>query len=180
MLFNATIAVLLVLCSLLVHEAGHWALLRRYAVPVHEIWLGLGPVLARIGRLRIGMLPIGASLAPDAAAFEGLPARQRVLVALAGPLASAIYASALLAGARYVDDVAGARGLEMLGQLNLLLAMANVLPIPPLDGWHAYAGLSQMCGHPFSDRSKRLAYRMGNGLVYGIGFLILGKVFFHL
>lgn len=171
------LASLLVASSVVVHEAGHWMLLRRFGVRIVSVGLGLGPDLARIGRLRVGMLPIGASVTPDARQFEALSPGQRLWVALAGPWLSAMYAVALLMSALALpEDLPAHRALALLSNLNWLLAGLNLLPIPPLDGFRALEYWLELTGRPLSLRLRNYAYRLGNGLVFGFGFAAVGMV----
>lgn len=173
-------ALLLVLSPLLIHEAGHWAVLHRHRVPVTEAWIGLGPAIFRWKRIRIGMLPIGAALVPEPVAFGQMPAKGRLLTALAGPLASLIYGLTLLSVV-YTLPASGDKTLDLLlpvAYLNFVLAGVNILPIPPLDGFHVYKAWREMKDRPLSPRITRVAHRLGNGFVFGIGFFVLAKFFF--
>lgn len=172
------LAILLLLSALVIHEMGHWAVLRRYGVGVREFWLGLGPVIAHIGPLRVGMLPIGGAVVPHPESYFALSARQRMHVALAGPAASALYGAALAAAALAGLEAPGMVGLLMLAGLNFFLAGLNILPIPPLDGFQAWAAWRESVGRPFRPATMGWAFRLGNGVVYGIGFLVLFKIFF--
>lgn len=170
-------ALLLLLSTVVVHEAGHWMLLRRYGVRILSVSLGLGPDLVKAGRFKVGMLPIGASVTPDPVAFAALAPWQRVWVALAGPWMSAMYATALLAASLVIAPNAPAHhGLVLLSNLNWLLAGLNLLPVPPLDGFRALEYWLEATGSPLSNRVQQAAYRLGNGLVFGFGFAAIGAV----
>lgn len=173
-------AVLLVLSPLLIHELGHWALLRRANVPVVQTWIGLGPAIAHIGKLRIGMLPIGAAVMPESKSYFALSPMQRVWIALAGPIASFGYGALLVAIVYLLPQGTGHLSFELLlpvAYLNFFLGCLNLLPIPPLDGFQAYRFWREHQGRPIPAPIERLALRLGNGLVYGIGFFVLAKVF---
>jgi len=177
MLETAVILVLAVawmLTPLWFHEAGHWIVLRRLNVRVVEHWFGLGPALLRWGRWRVGMLPIGGAVVPDPHAFAALSARQRMWVALAGPLASLLHAAVVLGVWALNQEVTGAEALRTVGLLSLLLAGVNAIPIPPLDGFQAYVNWREIQQKPLEERHLALANRLGSGLVYGVGFWVLG------
>lgn len=177
-LIQLTLVGLLVLSPLVVHEMGHWALLRRYGVPVRQVWLGLGPVLLKWKGFRVGMLPIGGAVVPDAALYQALKPRHRMMVALAGPVFSCMYGILLLMlAAENPELVRDWTALEGLAALNFVLAGLNLIPVPPLDGYHALAAWYEEKGDPLSERVQRFATRLGNGFVFGIGFLVLGSVF---
>lgn len=172
------LACLLTLSPLLVHEMGHWAVLRRYDVPVRQVWLGLGPVLLRWRGLHLGMLPIGGAVVPDMARYDALHPGQRMAVALAGPAASLLYGTVLLVVASSHIAVGNSKGLEILAMLNFWLALLNLIPIPPLDGFKALCAWYELRRSPLPDVLLHWATRLGNGFVYGIGFFVLAKVFF--
>jgi len=147
------------LLSLSFHEAAHaWAADR----------LG-DPTARRLGRLTINPLVhidvIGTVLFPLIAIMTGFPligwakpvpvdprnlrhARGHfALIALAGPVSNVVLATGLVA-VFFAMAPAGYFGSELLEftviravALNLLLAVFNLLPVPPLDGGNVLAGL---------------------------------------
>lgn len=146
------------LMSLSIHEAAHaWAADR------------LGDPTARLlGRLTINpgahIDPIGTLLLPGIAILTGLPIigwakpvpvnlhqlrhprRDFMYIAAAGP-ASNLLQALVLAGAAWFMFPDGlergfAAGLLLQGIfLNVLLALFNLLPVPPLDGGNVIGGL---------------------------------------
>mgnify|MGYP005750432229 CR=1 FL=1 len=167
------LAVILLFSSLLVHEAGHWAALRRYHVPVLDFSLGLGPRLFRLGSLSLRVLPIGASVTPDAEKYQGLTPMKQFWVVLAGPWFSALYGSLLMLLSHSLEG-AQAEGLWMLGAFNWFIAGVNLLPLPPLDGFRACVALLAVRGIELSPRMWRAANRIGNGLIYAVTGLVVG------
>ena len=170
------ITFLVLIFSLSVHEAAHaWSASR------------LGDDTARrLGRVTLNPVvhvdPIGTLLLPLIGLMSGAgvigwakptpvnvrnlgnPRRDHILVTAAGPvsnLAIAITAAAALrAGASPGGDWLGLVVFEAL-TLNVLLAVFNMMPIPPLDG-----GQILMAVLP-----PRIAVRLG--FLYEYGFLIL-------
>lgn len=171
------LAVFLVLAPLVIHEMGHWVALRRYHVPVREYWLGLGPVLLKFGSFRIGMLPIGGALVPDEQTYTALAPRKRMVVALAGPLASVLYGFVFWCAALINQTIVSGEILFTIAYLSLGIAAINLLPIPPLDGFQAWASWREARNAPLSPTALHVSQRVGDGLVYGVGFFVLGLVF---
>jgi membrane-associated protease RseP (regulator of RpoE activity) len=175
-LLSLAVAIFIVVFSLIAHEMGHWVVLRRLNVTVLEWWLGLGPAIAKVGRFRIGMLPVGASIYPDPVTYAKLDSRQRMAVALGGPIGSMVYGLALLAAVAVGHfSPSASDGLHKLAVTNFMLALVNLVPIPPLDGWTIFDALLEKMGRPLSERGRSLSMRLGNGLVYGLGFFVLAR-----
>lgn len=172
---SLAVACFLVIFSLIAHEMGHWVVLRRLGVPVLEWWVGLGPAIFKWGNLRIGMLPIGACVYPEPVGYQALTTRARMAVALGGPVGSAVYGLSLLVAATRVEFAIGQHGLQSLALANFTIALFNLIPVPPLDGFQLLEALMEHLGRPVSPRAKALSYRLGNGLVYGLGFFVLAK-----
>lgn len=170
------VACLYALTPLIFHEMGHWVVLKRYGVPVQEYWLGLGPAFMHLKKLRVGMLPIGGAVVPEPDKYATLSDKQKFWVAAGGPLASVIYGVAAMGLYLALAHTPGAEILRSIALLNFVLAGINALPIPPLDGFQVLAHWRASKGNPIPPTVLGYAHRVGNGLVYGIGFMILGSV----
>lgn len=172
------LTVFFTLTPLLFHEMGHWAALHRFKVGIREYWLGLGPMVFRFRHIRVGMFPIGGALVPDPDRYAALTPAQRTIVALAGPLASLIYGVVILCVWAVNPHLFGIKALWSIAMLNFVLAGVNALPIPPLDGFQALSNWMAHRQRPLSQATLSRAYRIGNGLVYGVGFFVLGLTLF--
>jgi Zn-dependent protease len=147
------IAFLVLLFSLTVHEAAHaWTASR------------LGDDTARrLGRVSFNPIvhidPVGTLLLPLVALASGSgfifgwakptpvnvrnfqhPRRDNVLVTVAGPLSNLAIAIAAAIVLHNAHGITAIIALEALS-LNVLLAIFNMLPIPPLDGGQAMLAL---------------------------------------
>ena len=170
------IAFLVLIFSLSVHEAAHaWSASQ------------LGDDTAkRLGRVTLNPVvhvdPIGTLLLPLIGLMSGAgvigwakptpvntrnlsnPRRDHILVTAAGPLSNLLIAFAAAAVLR-AGAAPGSDWLEMLVfeamTLNVLLAVFNMLPIPPLDGGQILMALLP----------PRIAMKLG--ALYEYGFLIL-------
>lgn len=180
--YLALFAILLV--SLSIHEAAHaWAADK------------LGDPTARLlGRLTFNPIahidPIGTLLLPGIAIFTGLPIigwakpvpvnlnqlqhprRDFMYIAAAGP-ASNLLQALLLAGVAWLmfpgglDPESGLAGMLLIQGifLNVLLALFNLIPVPPLDGGNVIGGLLP---ERLADAYDRLVRPWGFLILYGI------------
>jgi len=113
----------------------------------------IGTVLFPLISLASGALLIGwAKPVPVNLRYLHHPRRDYMLVAAAGPLSNlilAVFAAVVLALVPISPQTLGesnvsvpiAKLLSALVNLNVLLAIFNMLPIPPLDGGNVLAGL---------------------------------------
>jgi Zn-dependent protease len=158
------ISFIVLLFSLTVHEMAHAWTADRLGDPTARL-LGrvslnpivhadpIGTIVFPILSLATGALLIGwAKPVPVNVRYLRHPRRDYMIVAAAGPLSNLVLAvgSALvLAMVPVSPHIVGepnvsvpiAKGLSQLVSLNVLLAVFNMLPIPPLDGGNVLAGL---------------------------------------
>ena len=174
----------ILLASLSIHEAAHAFAADRLGDPTARL----------LGRLTINPIahidPIGTLLLPGIAIVTGLPIigwakpvpvnlnqlrhprRDFMYIAAAGP-ASNLVQAVIIAGAAWVmfpEGIQQADGLTpqllVLGvQLNVLLALFNLIPVPPLDGGNVIGGLLP---ERAADAYDRLVRPWGFLILYGI------------
>lgn len=137
--------------SLVVHELGHVGAARKLKgvrpVSVSLLWLGAGTKFE--GAYRSG--------------------RDQARVALAGPAASLLFATALLVSAFLPVPRPLQYGLFGLALLNGAIALVSLLPVAPLDGYKLLVGsLWRVCGS--ERRARAILRRTGRGwLVLELG-----------
>jgi Zn-dependent protease len=145
--------------SVLLHELGHSAVALRKHIPIHSITLFIFGGIARLGK------------EPDRPLTE-------LQIAIAGPLVS--FALSLAFGALGHLAVGVSEGLQTLGQwlgqINLNLALFNLLPGFPLDGGRVFRALVWKRTGDFV-RATYVAASAGRGVAY---LFILGGVWIGL
>ncbi len=171
--------------AITIHEAAH---------ALAATWLG--DDLPRLqGRLTLNPMrhldPLGTLMIAIASFGWGRPVlvnpyrlrfglnRGMALVALAGPVSNVALALALTPVTRQLldslpdligssPDVLAAKALLVAVQINIFLAVFNLLPIPPLDGFSVLVGVVPP---PLADRLNELR-RYGPYLLIGVFMLL--------
>jgi stage IV sporulation protein FB len=142
--------------SVILHELGHALTARRFGVGTRDIIL----------------LPIGG-----VARLERMPERpsQELIVAAAGPLVSLALWLGFLAIGRIIGGppTAGPFGglplFAQLAQINLALALFNLIPAFPMDGGRMLRAVLAWRGDFL--RATRIAAAIGQAMAVGLGFL---------
>jgi Zn-dependent protease len=153
------VGALLLLASLVVHEAAHALTARRAGIPVRDVTLWA----------------LGGMTRMD----QPTTARAAFAVAVSGPLASLMLGGATIAGAVGVHAVLGWRMpvamLGWLGGMNVLLGVFNLLPAAPLDGGRVLQAVLWWRTRD-RERAQRAAGRCGQ--VIGMVLAVLGWLAF--
>jgi Zn-dependent protease len=183
------IAFLVLLFSLTVHEAAHaWSadrlgdstarLLGRVslnpAVHVDPIGTILFPLLAIIARVPI--LGWAKPVPVNILHLRGDWRRKYMLIAAAGPASNLLLAVAAGLVLRIVEGPGLVTGvLQLVVELNVLLAIFNMLPVPPLDGGNVLSGLLRGSVADAFDRIRPYGFLILYGLMLsGTLWMIIG------
>ena len=149
----AAATVLGVAGSIILHELGHTVVARAFGLPIKSITLFVFGGVAEMES-------------------EPKAPRAELLMAVAGPLVSAVLGFAFLALGNLLEPFAPREYsgvLHYLGVLNLTLAAFNMAPAFPLDGGRVLRAIIWMVtGDP--NKSTRIAARSGEA----IGLLMMG------
>jgi Zn-dependent protease len=190
------IAFIVLLFSLTVHEMAHAWTADRLGDPTARL-LGrvslnplvhadpIGTVLFPLIAMVSGAPLIGwAKPVPVSTRYLRDPRRDYVLIAAAGPasnLALAVLASIVLAlvpvSPQHVGEVTFtvplAHTLSELMQLNVLLAVFNMVPIPPLDGGNVLAGLLPRSAASVFNQIRPYGFLLLYALILTDGFRLI-------
>ncbi|MCC7124179.1 MAG: site-2 protease family protein [Acidobacteria bacterium] len=170
--------------SLSVHEAAHAWAANRLGDPTARLLgrLSLNPAVHvdLIGTLIFPLVAITTGLPligwakPVPVDFRHLrhPRRDFAMVAAAGPASNVLMAIAGAVVFMAVVDVATLRGGELMPSallqfvmLNVLLAVFNMIPVPPLDGGNVLMGLLPAAGADLVDRVRPFGFLLLYGLM---------------
>jgi len=169
--------VVAVMVSIVLHELAHGLAAIRQGddTPIHSGHMTLNPLVHMGGMSIVALFVIGIAWGQ----MPVTPSRFRsrygdALVAAAGPVTNLLIGAAALTAcglwlARGPEPTSafGKNMLELLdilGRLNLVLCIFNLVPIPPLDGAAILAN--------FNDRYRRFANDPGNQQALMFGFII--------
>jgi len=191
------ISFLVLVLSLSVHEAAH-------AWSADRLGDATARLLGRVSlNPAVHVDPIGTILFPLMAMLTGVPLigwakpvpvavqnlrgnwRQKYMViAAAGPASNLVLAviaalvlRALTLGSPFESSGMGVRVLFFTVQLNVLLALFNMVPVPPLDGGNVLAGLLQGPAAESFDRIRPYGFIIIYGLMLtGVLWAVLGPI----
>lgn len=164
-LFGVVVTSLLCFFLLVMHEYGHVAAMMRYGIKTEYVVIGWPTVArVRIGGLQhhIGLIPLfGYAYSTE---LMKVSPRARLMIALAGPLASLLLGLFLFGVLSVTPDN---WLLSMAAWGSLALAGLNIVPLPPMDGWHVVKYLLARRGGAVSEEMEH------NLFVAGIAFVWL-------
>src|SRR5712691_7078989 len=156
--WDSLIFMILLFACVLAHEFGHIFTARAFGVATPDVTL----------------LPIGG-----VARLERIPEKpsEEFLIAIAGPLVNVAIALVLMVGMRAHLDAQSLAAVEStnvslvdrLAEVNLFLALFNMIPAFPMDGGRVLRALLAIrLGHV---RSTEVAATIGQACAFALGFL---------
>jgi Zn-dependent protease/predicted transcriptional regulator len=137
--------------SVVFHELSHSLVAKYYKIPVESITLFVFGGLSRIQK-------------------EPEKPSQEFNIALAGPLSSLFLAGCFWLVTRFHGSEMAVAAAKWLAEINLVLAIFNLLPGFPLDGGRIFRGIVWGITHDFT-RATRMASNVGKGLGYLMIFI---------
>jgi Zn-dependent protease len=186
-LHSISVWLLPALLAITLHEAAHGYVANALGDPTARLAgrLSLNPLrhIDPVGTIFLPglMLLVGsnfffgwAKAVPVDMRYLRSPRRDMAIVAAAGPLinlAMALIAALLLHGLQYMPDVASDWARENLLnaiKFNVILAVFNLMPIPPLDGGRVAVGVLPL----FLARPLARLENIGMLIVMGFAFII--------
>lgn len=202
-LLSIALPIAIVLVALTIHEAAHAWTADKLGDPTARLLgrVSLNPV--------VHIDPIGTILLPLIAAWSNLPIigwakpvpvnlsrlndprRDFMIVAAAGPISNLLQA---VLAAVVLQAIWSGQGLSPEGpslavrllfaavQINVLLALFNLIPVPPLDGGNVLAGLLPPSAAAVFDRMRPFGFLILYALMFTgvLSALILPPAFFLL
>lgn len=138
-------------CSITIHELGHAVIFNIFGVGVGEVAVGLLSIISIplyndfIARITIGLLPLGGYTVPIITGYlEIYHPFQYLLVTLAGVTVN--FFVVLLACWLYKNGRRFSRLVIFFININLMLAILNLAPVPGFDGWRAMVQIFVLFG----------------------------------
>ncbi|GAB4110159.1 MAG: site-2 protease family protein [Acidobacteriota bacterium] len=183
------IQLLVLFFSLSLHESAHAWVAERCGDPTGRI-LGrvtlnplphvdlIGTILfPLIGFLAGGLIFGWAKPVPVNTANLRNPRRDNVLISAAGPASNLLAAAVFLAGIKLLRSFGTMESLPAVGEplamlfhaglfLNVILAVFNLIPIPPLDGGWVLEGLLPRWFGPLFEAVRPFGFLLLLGLLY--------------
>jgi membrane-associated protease RseP (regulator of RpoE activity) len=172
-----TLAVLALIVSVGLHEAGHLTIFRMCGMKVKKVAVGFGPRLLwftdRKGtQWSLRLLLLGGYTEPEKGSIDRLNPAGQALVFSAGPIVNALLGS--LAFTLYT--VWPVYPLLWFGYVNATLTILNLLPLPPLDGGRIFlAWLEKRKGRQWLNERKDAFFGFGFLAYIGVLGIIIGS-----
>lgn len=161
------ISAVLCIVLLVLHEYAHSLALSHFGIPQEKIVLGW-PRIYSVSiygiKHEIGLIPImGYVYAPEL--LKATPS-VKALVALAGPAGSVILGVFLLG----LNWLFPNTFIAMAADGSFILALINMIPLPPMDGWWAFEFLLLKFGVSVNANMRRILLGAG---ISSVGLTVL-------
>lgn len=133
------------------------------------------PPLSFMDATRIGLTQLYLICQQNFEAFGKIFSGKLALNQVDGPIGIVTF------GGNVIDSGGLDKGLVLTAMISMLLAVMNLLPIPPLDGSYLiFIGYEAITGKPFPERFKNILNQSFFYLLIGFMLLILGNDIFKL
>ncbi|WP_046483569.1 site-2 protease family protein [Pseudomonas veronii] len=163
-MFIAAFAViwLMLVFLLLIHESGHLMPMQKMGIKPDKLIIGGVKLFSfrKSGIIHeVGLIPLWAYVVSKD--YENATSHQRAIIAAGGPLISAL-TGILFFGIYYLypnwQTLVAAQG-------SILLAVTNIIPLPPLDGWTIAEHFLKQRGIHIDDRNRKILLGIGIGTI---------------
>ena len=166
-LFALALAVMWLMFTglLLIHEYGHAIAMRKLGLREGKIVLGVIPLFRKrfFGvEHEFALLPVFAYCVSDD--YAKADSNRRAWVALAGPAISLASGLVFLV----LNWIYPTWSLALLAQGSFILALMNILPLPPLDGWTVAEHFLIKRGVVLTKLQRNQILAVGIGLIVAI------------
>jgi membrane-associated protease RseP (regulator of RpoE activity) len=171
-LFIAIIETCVLFNLLLVfHELGHVVAMSYYKIETEYIAIGWPSIIkVKIDNTpyHLGILPIFGFAYSRRLFQSDIPLNQAAVIALAGPVTSLVLGSIML----FIDSTKGSLFYNG-GIVSLMIGFTNLIPLPPMDGWHIFRNLMHKNGLDIPKHYKKLLPVIGLVVVTIIAMILV-------
>lgn len=183
---------------IVIHECGHYLVARMLRCRVTEFSIGFGPLAKRLGTYKgtdfvVRWIPIGGYVSIDDLEEDlghtkwfRLTLLRNIIVYAAGPLANIVGALVMIVvfvivvpdeaqgtiWYRIVDD-----WVDSFSVMSIVIAIMNLLPIPPLDGGRIMLAFIEMVRRRTINTDLKMSI-VGWGAIVVIGYVIWDWLYF--
>lgn len=158
-LFGFVVTCLMFTFLLAIHEFSHVAVMKIYGITPERVVIGWPTVIrVKIGGVphQFGLLPLFGYAYCEKILSNTTP-RVRAIIALSGPVGSMLLGWVLLIYA----PIGGGWICHTAGMASMMIAAMNLIPLPPMDGWHILTYVLSKKGVVVSDTMQRILLGMG-------------------
>lgn len=156
---------------LVFHELGHVVAMSYYKIETEYIAIGWPAIIkVKIDNTpyHLGILPIFGFAYSRRLFQSDVPLSQAAVIALAGPVTSIVLGVIMI----YIDPAKNSI-IYNGGIVSLLIGVTNLLPLPPMDGWHIMRNLMHKNGLDIPENYTKILPVVGMVVVTIIAMILV-------